>query len=417
MYEASCRATFITHQQSERLFDQRMRCLERRRNRLRVAIDALLAAETSQELVDRSIVSFKLQGLEPCADLDALAAERPLPDDEEQRERIDQIRARIDESDTLHDAGDFARGLAVAGEALADARELGYPQVLAEALASLGRQQAAAAFPRDAQATLEEAVMAAARAGDARTEAGAWTWLLFSLGQQRRVQDAFALELAARVAVERAGDEVVRGWLLNNLGALHALSGDFALALEQLRRALEVKQQVLGPEHIDVGISWLNLGTAQADASLYDEALDAFQQARSIFEATVGEQHPMTHYAISSLCWVELERGRPQAAVELCTEALARFEASPPGPFWMARVSFFLARAQWDVGARQEALDTARQARGYAAGDPNKLAEIDAWLADPGRFVAKLRARQGYHGPRDEARKHEGSPGSSRDDG
>jgi tetratricopeptide (TPR) repeat protein len=401
MYEVSCRATFITHQQSERLFDQRMRCLERRRNRLRSAIDALLAAETSQALVDRSIAAFKLPGLEPCADLDALAAERPLPDDEGQRERIERIRARIDESDTLHDAGDFARGLAVAGEALAEARELGYPPVLAESLASLGRQQAAVASPRDAQATLEEAVMLAAQAGDARTEAEAWTWLLFSLGLQRRLDEAFTLELAARVAVERAGDEVVRGWLLNNLGALHDLNGDFALALEQLRRALEIKQQVLGLEHIDVGISWFNLGSVQVDASRYDEALDAFRQARSIFEATVGERHPMTHYAMSGLCRAELERGRPQAAVELCTEVLTRFEASPPGPSWMARVSFFLARAQWEVGAEQEALETARQARGHAADDPSKLAEIDAWLADPAGFAAKLRVREGRARPDD----------------
>jgi tetratricopeptide (TPR) repeat protein/predicted Ser/Thr protein kinase len=385
MYGQSCRATFVLHQQSERMFDHRMRCLERRRNRLRSAIDALVTAETPQALVDRTILPFKLPGLEPCADLEALAAEQPLPDDEAQRDQVAQIRMRIDEADTLYDAGEFPQGLEVASGALEQARELQYLPALAEALASKGRLQTSGPAPHDAQTTLEEAVLVAAQAGDDPTAAAAWTWLLYSMGLQHRLDEAFTLELAARAAVERSGDEVVRGWLLNNLGVLHGMHMDLERASEHLRRALEVKQRILGPDHVDVGISWFNLGLILADRGSNEEALEAFEHARSIFEATVGERHPLAHYSIFGLCRVEHALGRAQASVELCREVLKRFEASPPPAGWQSRVGFHLAWALWDAGAEQEALDAARRALAMAV-DPIMVQEIEAWIADPARY-------------------------------
>ena len=380
MYEQSCRATFVQRQQSERMFDQRMRCLERRRNRLRSAIDALVSAETPQARVDRMILPFKLPGLERCADLEAMAAEQPLPDDDAQRQRVEELRRRIDEADTLYDAGDSSSGLEVAGKALAEARELEYLPVLGEALASFGRLQTSGASPRDAQTTLEEAVLVAARAGDDRTAAAAWTWLLFSLGLQNELDEAFTLELAARAAVERAHDEVARGWLLNNLGVLHGMRGDLLLAREQLRGALEAKQQLLGSEHVDVGISWFNLGLALADSESNDEALEAFQHARSIFEATVGERHPMAYFTSFGLCRVEHARGQAQAAVELCRQVLSHFEILPPPPGWQSRVGFELAQALWDAGSEHEALDVARRAR-HQSVDPIEIRTIEVWVA------------------------------------
>jgi len=380
MYGQSCRATFVLHQQSERMFDHRMRCLERRRNRLRSTIDELVTAETPQVLMERTILPFKLPGLEPCADLEALAAEQPLPDDEAQRGEVEQLRKRIDEADTLYDAGEFTRGVEVATEVVAKARELRYSPVLAEALASLGRLQTSGAPPHDAQVTLEDAVLVAAQAGDDRTAAAAWTWLLYSLGLQGRVEAADTLELAARAAVERSGDDVIRGWLLNNLGVLHGMRGDIEQACEQLRRALEIKQQELGPAHVDVGISWFNLGLALAESGKNDDALEAFQQARSIFEATVGERHPLVHFSIFGLCRVEFALGRPQVALELCRDVLVRFETSTPPPGWQSRVGYYLAQALWSAGSEQEALEAARRALALAT-DATVARDIEDWLS------------------------------------
>ena len=120
MYGESCRATFVSQRQSELRFDQRMRCLTRRRNRLRAAIDSLISAEDRRQLVQRTIAPFKLPAIEPCADAEFVMTERP-PDDELQRDRVAQLRRRIDELVTLHDVGDYARGIERARVALSEA--------------------------------------------------------------------------------------------------------------------------------------------------------------------------------------------------------------------------------------------------------------------------------------------------------
>ncbi len=384
MYESSCRATFITRRQSERLFDQRMRCLERRRNRLRGAIDALLEAETSATLVERTIVAFKLPGLEACADLEAVAAEQPLPDDLALRERVVTLRESLDRIDTHYETGAIGRGIEEASAAVATARELDHPPVLAEALVSLGRGQNEGASAKDAEATLREAVVVAARARDAHTEAVAWIELLFSHVRQGQAEVGVAQELAARAAVERAHDEVLRSWLLNNLGVLYSERDDPERSRDYLRQALEAKQRTLGVGHVDVGVSWYNLGNSLADFDLHEPAREAFEQARTIFAETVGEGHPMYQYVKSGLCRVERAQGHAETAVVLCGEVLEYLEASHPAPMWLSNVGFTLARAQWDAGHPEQAHRTAREARRHAPDNPVLRQRIDAWLESHG---------------------------------
>ncbi|MCX4242123.1 serine/threonine-protein kinase [Paraliomyxa miuraensis] len=385
MYDESCRATFVHRQQSERLFDQRMGCLERRRNRLRSTIDALLEAKTPKALLERTVIPFQLPGLEACADLEAVMAGQPLPEDPQTRERIGRLRERIDEADTHKESGDFERGIAIATEAVSDARALGYRPVLAEALKSLGGLQLDGASAHDAEQTLREAIMVAAEAKDARTEAAAWTDLLFGYVLQGRGQTAIDQELAARAAVARADDDVVRSWMLNSLGALYSERGDSQRSRELLREALEVKQEALGAGHVDVGISWYNLGYALVAHGALDEARDAFEQARAIFEATVGDAHPLYQHSKGGLCRVEQAQGNAAAAMVLCSEVLAYIEATAQAPSWRCNTAFTLAQAQWSASQHEQARRTAEQARRYSE-NPMMTERIDRWLADPSAF-------------------------------
>jgi tetratricopeptide (TPR) repeat protein len=387
MYERSCRATFVTRQQSEWMFDQRMRCLERRRNRLRSTIDALLEADSPQMLEERTLLAFRLPGLEPCADLDALAAEKSLPDDPELRRKVVELRGRLDLAETRYEAHDLAQCIALATAAVAEARSLDHPPVLAEALVMLGRAHNAGQEGKQAEATLREAILVAAKAGAAQSEAIAWTELLMTDVVLGQTEVGVARELAAQAAVERAGDEVVRSWLLNSLGVLYSENNEPERSREYLRQALEAKQATLGPRHVDVGISWYNLGNALADYGLHDEARQAFEQSRSIYADTVGLGHPLAHYAIHGLCRVEQAQGRAEQAARLCTEALADGERSGMSPLWMSRVGFSLARAQWDLGSAEDARRTGRLALERAAEEPQLVEQIERWLADPERYV------------------------------
>lgn len=382
MAEESCRATFVHHQQSEQAFDQRIQCLERRRNRLRSAVDALLEADSAQALLERTVVAFQLPGLQSCGDLEAVAAAPPLPQEPQMRARVARLRARVDEADTRWEAGDFERGITVAKEAVADARAVGYLPLLAEALASLGRLQLMGASANDAEQTLREAIMVAAEAGDLRTEAEAWTHLLLGYLLLGRVEVGEQQELAARAAVARAHDAVVHGWLLNNLGALYSERGDPVRSRELLREALEVKRRTLGADHVDVGISWYNLGNALADHHAYSEARDAFEQALAIYGATLGPVHPLCQYAQAGLCRVELAEGRAEAAVALCGEALRYIETTTQSPSWESKVALTLAQAQWATGRHDLARRTAERALLRSESALEKQV-ISRWLENP----------------------------------
>jgi len=385
MYDESCRATFVDHHQSELSFDQRLRCLERRRNRLRATVDALVGAADGPQLVQRTILAWQLPPLQECADLEAVATET-LPDDPTLRTRIASLRERIDEADTRHDAGDFAGGLALAREATDEARALGYAPAYAEALVSLGRLQTAVGEAEAAEATLAEALELAATVGDDRRVATVWTWLVFARARAEHDGETEVLALAARTAVERAGDPTIRGWLLNNLGVLDGALGRLDAAVEHLRAALAVKLELLGEDHVDVGISRFNLGNALVERGAWAEARPELVRAREIFESTVGERHPMTHYALKGLCRSELGAGRAEAAIGPCEAALAGFEAAPVR--WTAGVELLLARALWSAEQRPRALTVARSAREHAQGQDEELvAEVDTWLADPDGFV------------------------------
>ncbi|MEM9459219.1 MAG: tetratricopeptide repeat protein [Myxococcota bacterium] len=381
MYTESCQATFVEHLQSERLFDQRMRCLVRRRNRLRSAIDAIVEAEGASELVNRTILAYKLPALEPCADLEQVASEQPLPEDEAVQEQIAALRREIDEIDTQFEAGDYQGTIERAEQVVAAARGIDYPPLLVEALGALGRAQIAGGVAAEAEQTLTQTIRLGARVGEEWAVTKAWTFLIFALTRQRRTDDALVLRLPAWASVERVGDPMLRSWLLNNLGVLHAERAEDEVAHQYLRQAIDAKRSAYGEEHVDVGISWFNLGNTLVNDGEIEEAAEAFERSLAIFEATVGKDHPHTHFVWSGLCRVERARGQAEQAVSLCTEVLERFEVMPPSPMWLGRVNWTLAEAQRDLGLLHEARRSAERARSYLVGeDPLMVRRIDRWM-------------------------------------
>jgi eukaryotic-like serine/threonine-protein kinase len=390
MHAASCRATLVARQQSEELHDQRLRCLERRRNRLRSTIDALGRIADPQQALHRTVLPFQIPRVADCADLEAVSAASPLPDAPALHPRVDALRRSIDEVETLKAAGDFPRGLELAQAVVEHARETGFAPVIAESLGSLGSLQAMAGSAREAQATLEASILEATKVGEDATAARSWTWLIYALVLQRQLELGRALEFAARAAVERADQDEVRGWLLNNLGALYGASAELERSCELLEQAIAFKERTLGRGHVDVGISWYNLGSAQIEQRRFAAARGALERARSIFEATVGRAHPLTFHAIGGLCRVEHESANYANAIDLCGRVLDHYLVSPTSAVIMGRNRFLMARALLAAGRVEEARAQARQALELAHEEDQGLAkEIEAWLADAAQFAPR----------------------------
>jgi tetratricopeptide (TPR) repeat protein/predicted Ser/Thr protein kinase len=381
MAHESCVATYDTRRQSERLFELRAHCLERRRNRLASAVDELAEASDPTTLLQSAILPFKLAALEPCADGEALGGDSMPPDDPALREHHAELRRRLDRADGLRESGRFEPALALATEASDEANLLDDPALQAEALEHLGRIQAEGGSMRAAKATLERAIVAANRAGDDEVAARAWLSLLYATALQGELAEAEHRAIGAEAAVERADDPLLLAWYFNDLGILASESKDPDAGREHLERALELKARVLGERHVDVGIAWFNLAMMLSNAHRYAEAREPMTTARSIFADTVGPSHPLSAFASSGLCNVELGRGDARAAAELCGEALARFGSSPVSPMWQSRVTFTMAEALWGLGERARAREFAQRALRLAeVEDPGRARNIENWL-------------------------------------
>jgi eukaryotic-like serine/threonine-protein kinase len=383
MAESACRATFVTHQQSELLFDRRMRCLARGRNRLRASIDALVTAQSGAELVQRAILPFRLPDLAPCADLDALASELPPPAEPEQREQASELRRQIDKAHTLREAGMSAEGVELAMEVRDQAAALGDPLLLAEALECLGRLQAESTQTHEAVETLAEAVLEAERISADELAARAWLSMLYAMTMEHDLHAAKARVLAARAAVERTDDDALRAWWLNNVGILYGESKQLDKASELLERALELKSRTFGADHLEVGITWFNLGTLRMNSSDLEGAAEAFEHAHAIFEATVTAAHPLSVFVESGRCRVDVGLGRYAAAIERCGRVLEHFESSPSAAVAEYRVRVVMAEALWGADRYEQARRTAQWAGelGRSIG-PAEVEEMRQWLAD-----------------------------------
>lgn len=294
MYEESCRANLRRPSDQPRT-DRTMSCLLRRRDRLRATIDALARVSTASDALESMVLPFKLPVLNAC--IEEPEAHLPVPLGEQTAEQLAALRREIDHANTLDEVGNLGDAIDVAKVVVTGARRLEHPQILAEALETLGRFQAKAGDTAgDAEVTLQEAIRAAAEAHDDSIAARAWTSLIYAVMAQSDFERATSLSFAAMAAVERAGDEVARAWLLNNLGSLQGQIGDYGLACDLLEQALSVKQEIYGPSHIDVGVAWINLGYALKGDGRIERARQAFEEARRIMLETVGGSH---HYVAS----------------------------------------------------------------------------------------------------------------------
>jgi tetratricopeptide (TPR) repeat protein len=223
------------------------------------------------------------------------------------------------------------------------------------------------------------------------------------------------------------GHERSAAWLHNNRGLILERRGDFKGALAEFRTGLALKQQVLPPNHPDIGDSWnsvANMLSASGDyaAALQatDKFLDIFRQAfgedspllghplgnrgeqlallgrhreaerdlrSSIdrWEVFVGRDHAWVAYPLTALGKELVVDGRPGEAIAPLERAVRIRERGDTHRDLLAESRFALARARWNAGgdraAAQALAVAARDAYRAMPAQAKNAAEIDAWLA------------------------------------
>jgi len=353
MHTEACKATHVHGEQSEDLLDLRMACLD---DRLR-EVDALagLLTQADAKVVERvREMTSGITLLERCNDPQALLAVTPLPEDEAQRSMIKELRGRLFAASFWRDAVQYEKAEGFATSALAEARQLDYPPLVAEAAFELADLRFRVGRFSEAIELLFQSLAAAeqGRHDEQRLEgllslvlvvgirqgahAEGERWLGFADGVLERLgrplhwtnewnQIAASLHIATGDlddALDQAEAAVAGGRLvepldqhelagyLSTLGHVQLRQGDMDEALESLEEMFEIRRRELGPGHPLTGAAHQGLGTVLGSLGHYTQALEHLEAARYICEPTFGRnsrEMAIIHYTLGEVLF-RLER-------------------------------------------------------------------------------------------------------------
>ena len=293
MRREACEATEVRREQSAEVLDLRMSCLDERLGGVRALTD--LFADANGEVVENAVsASNALASLDRCADVPLLRAVVKPPEDKATRVKVEELRKRLAELKARFDAGRFRETIKNAPDLVAAARAIGYQPLVAETLALLGT----ASCKSEQAGMAREALVAAFLAADAsrhdEVRADVAAVLVYVVGyQEGHFDEADRWAQVADAVLQRlGGHDLLRAWLLNDVGTVHSRRGDKEAAIRVFAESLSLKEKTLGRDHPDVGVSEGNLAIALAEMKRHEEALVHIERAIAILEHGLGAAHP-----------------------------------------------------------------------------------------------------------------------------
>lgn len=327
------------------------------------------------------------------------AESRPGSDDE-----MAELSGLLQRVDALALSGLFDEALEEANVAVRRAQALGRPSVSSEAFYQRGKVYARRGeldpANSDFTAAYELAVMTRAYAGSANIALslvwvtqhqndldGAEHWLRVATSAQEaaggagKAKRARILMRGGEVALARRDMPEARALLtqsadvwrelknareeatvLASLVSIELEAGEFDVALESARRAIEVFSAENGDDDPQLGTHYMNLGNVLARRGEHEEALQAYEQAVRRRERAYGEGHVAAGEARYGKGTTLVDLGRMEEAKAL----LERVQRdAPPGHILAVAVDMVLSRVASSAGNHKQALALANKAFVY----------------------------------------------------
>jgi tetratricopeptide (TPR) repeat protein len=417
----ACRATRVRGEQSERLLDVRMECLDRELAQMDQL--ARLFAGADSEVVARAVsAASELPSLATCATASALDERDPPPRQGRRREKVEEAERAIAEAGALAAAARLRPALEASKRAADAATQSAFAPIRAEAQVELGTLLEKSGDYAAAAKALDEAVWAAEAGRQDEARVRAWTALQRVRRVQGRLDDADEAAGHAQAVLGRLGlredldadrldergllrieqgrlDEALadltrsqalreknlaplhplRAESLSHLGRVLGLRGADHEALTSYEKALALRREMFPPEHPEVARSLLDVAETQAKLGSVEQALANARRALSMMEASYGADHPSVADAAFVLGEV-LQAGKQDAEAEV-----AYRRAVTSWTVWMGErhrrlITGYsrLAAVAAALGHREEAERDYRRALDLAdqllpAGDPVRL--------------------------------------------
>jgi Tfp pilus assembly protein PilF len=185
------------------------------------------------------------------------------------------------------------------------------PDRLRDALEISGDIHQAAEAPDDARRCFQEALEVPAPSLAQRARLATKLALLCESQGDSAAREFYTMAIEAH---DHGLDQAELPTLLNNLGGLHRLYGDFAAAEQTYLRALKEAVATHGPHHPEVGLIANNLGVAYTDTNDLAKAEEAHLRALQIRETVFGGNHPDVGQSMANLAVVYHARGLNERA-------------------------------------------------------------------------------------------------------
>jgi len=312
-----CEATSVRQEQSPEVMDLRMACLYERRFALHEAVNVLTEVDATRVEHAVELVTH-LPTLDGCDDVETLRAERP-PEDPAVAAEVATLREQLVQAQILAEAGDHDESMAMADAIVARAEVLSHPPLLVTAWFVRGRAAEGLGRYADAARDFEQAYLAAAEHGLDRVEAQAVVDLTMVVGSHQARYEAGLQWGATALALARGlrREPETEAMALDVVGFVLLGQGQLPAALSHFQRALAIKEQVQGPEHLDLAVSLHAMATVLVNQGKFEEALDGYQRALEIYGRALGPNHPNVARTLASIGNVRLRQGElSQALVE-----------------------------------------------------------------------------------------------------
>ena len=332
----------------------RTTCLARSVHR----VDALLA---ELEHPDPAVIEHAVSAALAATDLTGCSDAAPAPDpDAPNAAAVAALRAKLDQAQTLDDAGLTKRALALASEVVAAAEPLGDRRLLGEAWYRLGVERASARAP-DAEVAQRRAASEAEAAGDDANAAQAWIRLISIARAAKHYDEADAAAMQAKAKLTRIGQPpALVGFLHMNLGLLAEARNDLAGARTELERCLALYEP-LGIDRPRVVGALTTLARILDEQGQPEQAAAAVQRAAEIAAKIYGPDHPNLADVLVQQADVAMAGDALITARDLYLRAIAIEEASQAPALHLAAALNSLAGAYAALGDRAATLATLRR--------------------------------------------------------
>ncbi len=320
----ACLATHDRGEQSERMLDLRMRCLNRKLSEMNALVQ-LFATQTDAKVLEKAVqATFGLSLLDRCSDAEFLSAAMAPPEDAELAKKVEALRKNLDVVMALEKSGKYQQGIALALQSVATARELDYKPAEAEAMYLLGQLQKRTGKYKLAVTTMEECRLLADEAKHDEVRAKANVALMFIVGYRLSLlaeAEPFIKRAKAVMSRNDYGGKAKALWH-NNLGIIFVHKGELDQGLERFEKARMIRVKNFGSEHPDVASSHNNLGIIHYEKGEYDQAIKDYLKAINIWKKTLGPLHPSVANAQNNIGNAFEIKGEPLRALEHHKEAL-----------------------------------------------------------------------------------------------